>query len=184
MTRSINVSTAAILADDSLRLAHLLTFEFSTVLRFTDYGHSLSYSGNTFNAVNGFISLSDPSETEDLRVNSLTVQMSGVDQSFISIFLSSNWVNRRVLLQTAFLDSVDAVIGAPISIFDGLIIGFNITENEATSTVNITVASHWADFERKAGRLTNNNSQQYFFSGDLGMQFAASVVSDLKWGRK
>lgn len=184
MSRSINSSTAAVLANDSLRMAHLLTFEFSSTLRFTDYGHNLSYSSQTYIALNGFISLSDPAESEDLRVNSLTIQMSGVDQSFISIFLSGNWINRRALLQTAFLDANDAVIGAPISIFDGLITGFNITESETTSVVNITVASHWADFERKAGRLTNNNSQQYFFSGDLGMQFAASIVSDLKWGRK
>lgn len=184
MTRAIDTATAAILADDSVRLAHFLTFEFSTVLRFTDYGHSIDYDSNTYNAVNGFISLSDPSESEDLRVNTLTAQMSGVDQSFISIFLTGNWVNRRVVLQTVFLDASDDVIGEPITIFDGLISGFNISESEKTSVVNISIASHWADFERKAGRLTNNNSQQYFFSGDLGMQFAASVVSDLKWGRK
>lgn len=184
MTRPINASTSAILADSSLRLAHFITFEFSSVLRFTDYGHNITYSAQTYNAINGFIDLSDPSESEDLRVNSLTLQMSGVEQSFISIFLSGNWVNRRVIMQTVFLNATDVVIGAPITIFDGQISGFNISETEKTSIVNITVSSHWADFERKAGRLTNNNSQQYVFTGDLGMQFAASIVTDLKWGRK
>ena len=184
MTRSIHASTLAILADDAVRIAHFLTFEFTTTLTFTDYGHSIDYGGDTYTATNGFVSLSDPSESEDLRVNSLTVQMSGVEQSFISIFLSEDWVNRRVLLQTAFLNSSDVVIGTPITIFDGLISGFDISEGAKTSVVNITVSSHWADFDRKAGRLTNNNSQQYFFAGDVGMEFAASIVTDLKWGRK
>jgi hypothetical protein len=183
MTRTINSSTAAILGDDSIRFAHFLTFELSTVFRFTDYGHDLSYGGNGYNAISGFISLSDPSESEDLRVNSLNIEMSGVDQVVTGIFLAGNWVNRRVVLQTAFLDANDAVIGDPVTIFDGLIANFSLQENERSSIVTIAVASHWADFERKAGRLTNNNSQQYFFPGDLGMQFAANVVSDLKWGR-
>jgi hypothetical protein len=184
VTRAINSSTAAILSDPSLRLAHFVTMVFSSTLRFTDYGHNITNGGNTFVAVNGFIDISDPSESEDLRVNSLTLQMSGVDQTFIGVFLTENWINRRVILQTVFLDASDAVVGAPITIFDGLITGFEINESKDTSVVNITVASHWADFERKAGRLTNNNSQQYVFAGDLGMQFAASIVTDLKWGRK
>ena len=45
------------------------------------------------------------------------------------------------------------------------------------------MASHWADFEKKAGRFSNNNSQQYFFSGDVGFEYAANTVKDLKWGR-
>lgn len=183
MTRTIDAATLALLDDDSLRLAHLLTFEFSTTLRFTDYGHSLAYSGNTYNAVNGFLDLSDPTESEDLKINSLNVKMSGVEQSFIAIFLTGLWLNRRALLQVAFLDSSDAVVGEPISLFDGLISSFSINETNNTSEVDIVVASHWADFERKAGRVTNNHSQQYIFAGDLGMQFSANMVKELKWGR-
>lgn len=181
--RTIDGATAAILADDSLRIAHLLTFEFSSTLTFTDYAHDITHNAVTYLAANGFVGLSDPSESQELRINSLNVEMSGVDQSFISIFLSSNWVNRRTLLQTAFIDATGQVVGEPISIFDGLISDFDITESQNKSTVNITVSSHWADFERKAGRFTNSNSQQFFFAGDLGMDFSASIVTDLKWGK-
>jgi hypothetical protein len=184
MSRTIDAATLALLPNNSLRMAHLLTFVFPTTVRFTEYGHSLAYGGNTFNAVNGFLDLSEPSESEDLRINSLTVKMSGVEQSFISIFLSSTWLNRRALLQVAFLDVNDAVVGEPITLFDGLVSNFSINETSNTSSVDIVVASHWADFERKAGRLTNNHSQQYLFAGDLRMAFAASTVSDLRWGKR
>ena len=40
-----------------------------------------------------------------------------------------------------------------------------------------------ADFEKKSGRQTNNNSQQRFFSTDVGMDFSSQTVLDIKWGR-
>ena len=43
--------------------------------------------------------------------------------------------------------------------------------------------SHWADFEKKSGRKTNNTSQQRFFSADKGMEFSSENVLDIKWGR-
>jgi hypothetical protein len=47
----------------------------------------------------------------------------------------------------------------------------------------LTIVSHWADFEKKSGRQTNNNSQQRFFNTDVGMDFASQTVLDIKWGR-
>jgi len=52
------------------------------------------------------------------------------------------------------------------------------------SVLSLTVVSHWADFEKRSGRLTNNNSQQRFFSTDVGMNFSSQTVLDIKWGRK
>jgi hypothetical protein len=108
-----------------------------------------------------------------------------VEQSFISIFLSQNWINRRVVLSRAILNlTTDAVIQSPIVLFDGQITGYDIDEDEDGCEVIVKIASHWADFEKKAGRFTNNNSQQYYFAGDLGMEFAANTVAELKWGKK
>jgi hypothetical protein len=52
-----------------------------------------------------------------------------------------------------------------------------------TSIIDLACASHWADFERKAGRLTNINSQQYFFPADTGFRYAANSIKDIKWGK-
>ena len=38
--------------------------------------------------------------------------------------------------------------------------------------------------EKKSGRQTNNNSQQRFFSTDVGMDFSSQTVLDIKWGRE
>lgn len=183
MARTIDAAVVTALQADEIRLAHFVTMYFSSTLYITDYGHDIDYSGNTYEALNGFMGASDPTETRDLKVNSITLSMSGVDQTFISIFLNQDWVNRRVTLQTAVLDSADAVIGSPITVFDGQITQFQISESDKTSDVSISIASHWADFSRKAGRMTNTNSQQYYFSSDKGFEFSANSVQDIKWGR-
>ena len=65
----------------------------------------------------------------------------------------------------------------------GKIESFEIQEGEKDSTVGLSIVSHWADFEKKNGRKTNNTSQQRFFSTDVGMDFASQTVQDIKWGR-
>ena len=47
----------------------------------------------------------------------------------------------------------------------------------------LNITSHWGNFEKVSGRTTSDNSQQRFFSGDKGMEFAALTVKDIKWGR-
>ena len=81
------------------------------------------------------------------------------------------------------LDSSNAIIADPVLLYSGNIDTFQIDESETESTVILTVVSHWADFEKKSGRQTNNNSQQRFFNTDVGMEFASQTVLDIKWGR-
>ena len=59
-----------------------------------------------------------------------------------------------------------------------------INEQPKTSSLTLSIVSHWADFNKKNGRKTNNTSQQRFFSTDVGMDFASQTVQDIKWGRE
>jgi len=75
-------------------------------------------------------------------------------------------------------------VGAPILIFDGILTGYAIEDTEEESKVTVQMASHWKDFEKENGRRTNHNSQQLYFAGDEGFEFAPKSIKDLKWGRK
>ena len=68
-------------------------------------------------------------------------------------------------------------------LYSGNIDTFQIEESTNSSSNNLAVVSHWADFEKKSGRQTNNNSQQRFFNTDVGMDYASQTVLDIKWGR-
>ena len=81
------------------------------------------------------------------------------------------------------LDDNGALIADPFLLYKGAIDTFSINETNTESLVNLTIVSHWADFNKVSGRKTNNSSQQRFFSTDVGFDFSSQTVLDLKWGR-
>ena len=82
------------------------------------------------------------------------------------------------------MNDSNSLIADPFLFYKGKIDGFSISETDTASTVNLGIVSHWADFEKKNGRKTNNTSQQRFFSTDVGMNFSSETVLDIKWGRE
>ena len=183
MSRSLNASVITEIAKDSVTMCHLVKMSLSTVQYMTDASYDIAYDGNTYASSNYFMSMDSVEESSDVRVNSLNIELSSVGQSFTSAFLSNPYIGKQVVIYRAFLNSSGSIIGVPVVIYDGRIDGFDMNESETDSTITVSVASHWSDFEKKAGRYTNSNSQSLFFTGDDGFEFAGNTVKDIKWGR-
>ena len=187
MARTLTTAVKNELATNEIRPIHLITIGFATPVNITDCGFSLtsSISGSsvTYSPSSFLVSLPSFTEETDVTKTSLNLTLSGADQTFISTCLNENIVNDSVDIFRGFLDSSNTIIADPILLYSGNIDTFQIDETTTESTVILTVVSHWADFEKKSGRQTNNNSQQRFFNTDVGMDFASQTVLDIKWGR-
>lgn len=183
MARGIDAATIAALQTDSFNMAHLIQLDFSTVLRFTEWSRNISALSSTFVSSAHLIGIGDSSESTDIRANSIDLVMSGVEQSFIALFLTNNYMDVRARIWKAVLDSSDAIIGAPFLAFDGRISSYSISDDTGASEISIEISSHWKDFDLSKGRRTNRNSQQYYFPSDKGMDFSGVVVKNLKWGK-
>ena len=187
MARTLTTSVKNQLATNEIRPVHLITIGFGTPVNITDCSFSLtsSISGSSVTYTPSSFLLSIPSFTEetDVTKTSLNLALSGADQTFISTCLNENVVNDSVDIFRGLLDYNNSLISDPILLYSGNIDTFQIDESESESSVILTIVSHWADFEKKSGRQTNNNSQQRFFSTDVGMDFASQTVLDIKWGR-
>ena len=187
MTRNLTSSIKTALATNDIRPFHLLTIGFSTPVNFTDSTYSLtsSISGSsvTYSPSSFIIGVSDFTEEIDVTKSTLTISLSGADQTFISTVLNENVTNDEVTIFRGLLNSSNALVADPFLLYKGSIDTFSINETEKDSTVQLNLVSHWADFEKTSGRKTNNNSQQRFFSTDVGMDFSSQTVLDLKWGR-
>ena len=188
MTRNLTTALKNELANYVLRPVHLITFNFTTPVNFTDCSFALtsSVSGSsvTYNP-QGFVKgLSQFSEEVDITKSSLRIGLSGVDQTYISIVLNENIVNDAVQIFRGFLDLNNSLIADPFLLYDGQIDKFEINEGEDSSEIIFTIVSHWADFEKISGRKTNPTSQQRFFNLDDGMEFSSQTVQDIKWGRE
>lgn len=184
MSRVSNSATIAALASDSIRLATLIKLDFPTPIYLTDYGQDIVYSTITYDASSYILEVGDANESGEIRVNSMDLTLSAVYQSYVSLFLQSDYVNKRVLVQRVCLDDNGDVIGEPITYFDGRIVAFDIEDSGTDSKITIELASHWQDFDKIQNRKTNTKSQQFWFPNDKGFEYAASIITNLKWGRK
>jgi len=187
MTRSLTTAVKNELATNDIRPVHLITISFSTPVNITDCSFpltsSVSGSSVTYAASDFILGISNHTEETDITKSSVNLNLSGADQTFISTVLNENVVNDNVDIFRGFLNDSNGLIADPFLLYKGKIESFEIQEGEKDSTVGLSIVSHWADFEKKNGRKTNNTSQQRFFSADVGMDFASQTVQDIKWGR-
>jgi len=149
---------------------------------------------NTYSAQGEFMGHTPINEDFDVKVGKFSVNLSGLPSGYISKFVNAECEGKRVVVYKAFLDlntleiiGTDSAGGtAVIMMFDGEIYNVTIQETAETCTISIDVSSHFADFERTAGRRTNNWSN-WLFQGsqyDTCMEKAGFVGnSEFLWGR-
>jgi len=149
---------------------------------------------NTYSAQGQFMGYTPITEDFDVRVGKFSVTLSGLSSGYIDKFIGNEPEGKRVCVYKAFLDlnTLD-IIGTdsagqtgPILMFDGEIYNVNIQETAETCTISVDVSSHFADFERTAGRKTNNWSNWLFQDAkyDTAFEKAGFVGnSEFLWGR-
>lgn len=150
--------------------------------------HDVVYDGNTYTSLGQFLSIGDIQETGELQINTVSVGISAIPNTIVNLFFNYNYIDRPIRVYRAYfkqsggsLDNGD-FLGA-ILIFDGRMDKPVLQDDpNGTSIVAIEARNNWADYERKGGRHTNHDEHQFFFPGDMGMEFSSQVVQDLKWG--
>ena len=148
-----------------------------------DIVSSVSGSSRTYQTNGHLRNITGVNETNKPTKNTLSLSLSGVDQTYISLALSENIINSEVYIYRGFLNTSNALIADPFLLFFGTIDEYKITDTTETANLVLQITSHWGNFSKTSGRVTTDNAQQRFFSGDKGMEFAALTVRDIKWGR-
>jgi hypothetical protein len=149
----------------------------------TDAWRSVASGGRTYTANGHFLSFDGLSEAADLQVPQITVSLSAVDLSWVSIALTKNHIDRRLVISKAFLDYTQAVITSPVVVFDGRMDGMSIADSpDGKCSVTVNATSQFSDFYRKAGRHTNSQEQNVFFPGDKFFDYAVNLNKQIRWG--
>jgi hypothetical protein len=147
---------------------------------------------NTYVAQGNFIGFSGMSEEMDVKVGKFTISLSAIGNDYISKFLGYEVEGKRVTIYKAFLsfgvngDQPLGLVAAPILMYDGTIYNFSINETAKTCQVSVDCSSLFADFERTAGRRTNNWSNWLFQGEQYDKAFEKSGwvgQTEFKWGR-
>lgn len=183
--RGMSAAMLTEIAKQNVKMVHLVQFHFSTIEYITDWQINIPWDGNDYLSLGNLLSIPPIPEIINPRVGSIPIKFSGVNQANISTALTEDYTDIQVINYIGLLNTSYSLIVDPILIYDGRIDNYELNENpgEGTSTLTWHVASHWADFEKRSGRRTNDNDQQNLFSGDKGFEFSSEIVKDLKWGK-
>lgn len=194
MSRALNAATLSNIGNTDLQIFHLITFYFGTPFRLTDFAHDISYDfglgSETFLATGRLASTSSFEEQSDLTNPSVEITLTGANAADISLALTENFNNEQVVIRRGFFDSSgntsDAnIIAAPFIVFDGRVDSFSIADNplEGESAVSWKISSHWADWDKIAGRKCNNQNAKLYFPSEEGFSHCYDQIGQKTWGR-
>jgi len=190
MSRGLHSDITTELAKDSIRYSDLVELflpggtQRQTNAPFDIVTTTSTGGSGTFSANGELLSFDLVSETLEARVNQISIVLSAVSNTFTNLFMNNDYLNSRVCVHRVFYDSAFQQINNPVLMWDGEIVGYRIGENKRTSTIAVVSSSVFYDFERVAGRRTNDKSQQNISPGDRGLEFSTSAIGKIKWGRE
>lgn len=154
----------------------------------TDSYRSVLWNGNTYGGFGHALGFSGLVETAEVRITDASLQISGVDQTWISILLSKQYIDRRLLIYKLFFNqATELLIVDPVNIHDGRLDEPRVDEDPASGKCVVTFKSRdqFADFERLSGRHTNPNDQNLWFPNDRAFDMNAQLAGhryDAVWG--
>jgi hypothetical protein len=169
----------------SIRIADFVRVNTgSEIYRFTTAPSDTTVSAvdsNPFLAVGTLMKIGDVQRDIKSTANETTVTLVGIDTTMLGWVLGQNVKGSQIQMWHGFYNTDDQLItsggtGGLYQFFSGIITSFTISESwmeETRSYVGtITVAASAIQLilqNRIAGRYTNNNSWQFFNSGDTSM---------------
>ena len=188
MSRTIHADTRAALQSGACAWVRLYDIRYpgNGRLRHTDAGVDVVDTSQspsaTYKPSPAILEAGDIVETAEPRANTLTLTLDAVSPAMVGALLSQPVTGWTVVVRGAALDAAGAVIGDPLLRFAGFGSGWGLRAGGAAPRIALEVSSHWAAWQVVRGRLTNSESQQALFSGDLGFDSAGLESGDLKWG--
>jgi hypothetical protein len=181
MPRSLSSDLQTQVSSTATKTAFLVELNLSSTIRLTDWYSNVTYDSNSYEAGGSFLTVDSTTETGQLQVNEINLGFSNITDQVRSLVQDGSFTDKTVEIYLAYFNSDETIIGA-INFFTGQIRNVSIQEDIDNSTLNMTVASHWANWNLTKGRHFSDESQQSFSSGDKGMEFATQVKEDVRWG--
>lgn len=187
MSRTISAALQTEFDAKRTYIFHLLRFDFDTPTYYTDLPYSIIFGGNTYISAGDMIEVEDVTEELELKYDTLSIMLSGVNQANIAIALTAAYIDKKVKMYIGAVDVNGDIVVDPMEYYTGLVESFSIGEDVKTgkSTLVWVAGSHWSLFDMVSGRMTNDADQQYHFPGDKGLEFASEIITEQvsTWGR-
>ena len=177
----MNSATQTEVAKNTITGYELLELELDDgTHRFTNGAWDADYDGNTFQALGNFLGFSDIQENTQMQIAEVTVTLTGLRQEDFGFFVNANFIDRPVRIYRQLWNDTSGIVGT-FKIFEGRLKNAAVEDDGEQLTIGGTASSQFVDFERTAGRTTNDDEQQFYYPGDRFFEFSSEVLREIKW---
>ncbi len=177
MSRTIHADTLAALSDPTVRFMYMVEIQMdSGTIAFNGALKNYVVDSKTFVGLGNLGRVGAVQESTQLDPASISISLSGVNQTLVAAILGENYLNRRGLVYIAILDESDNIIGDPILHFDGLIASLDITYGR-TSSISLTLNDRLVLWNRPKVRRYTKQDQQVSYPSDKGFDFVESIAN-------
>jgi len=181
MPRSLSSELQTQVSSTATKTAFLVELNLSSTIRLTDWYSNVTYDSNSYEAGGSFLTVDSTTETGQLQVDEINLGFSNITNQVRTLVQDGAFTDKTVEIYIAYFNEDETIVGA-INYFTGQIRNVSIQESIDNSILNMTVASHWANWNLTKGRHYSDESQQTFSTGDKGMEFATQVKENVRWG--
>ena len=159
-------------------------FDSGATRMWSGYG-TLTWGGYEWLGAGHLLSISEMTETQELRATGATIGLSGIPSDLLALALAEPYQGRLVKIYIGAMDSAGAVIADPYQIFAGRCDTVEISEGSDTSTITVSVESRLIDLERARARRYEHIDQQIDYPDDKGLEYVSSIQDmEITWGRQ
>lgn len=187
MPRTLDSLQEAHLAGEVVRLCYLVELDLPDgFVRITTCPFSLVIDGNTYTGAGNLGKISEVTQSTEMRSDSVTLTLSGLNVAYISIARGANYQGRTGKLQMLFMDEDYQPIGDPVPIMTGIIDTMPYKITNQTFEINVVLTNRFSKWENAPDSPRfSDGDQQSKFSGDTFFSRIPNLIAgkEILWGR-
>lgn len=160
----------------------------TTTYTFCNAAAPVTVNGITFTNLGALLGVGDVQRDIKATSDDMTISLTGIDPTWVSVILGTYIKGSTVEVWRGFLDSNNQIITTPTQQFfkryQGIINNVSISENFDSqarirvATCSVSCSSMRRILEnRMSGVKTNQQSWQFFYSGDASMNRVATIAN-------
>ena len=185
MSRTLTTAMSNAVTADVVRPVLLIRMVFDTApLHVWNGVGDLTFSSNTYSGLGDLISISTIEETSDVSASGINVVLTGLKSSFLSTALNEDYQNRPITVFLGFLSAGSSDVVGTLILFKGRMISLEVVDTPEGARVRIDAENRLLDLRRPSNLRYTKESQNFLFSGDVGLNRVNSLMDkEIIWGR-
>lgn len=130
------------------------------------------------------LSVSDVSESTEVRANGVRLSLSGVSSALITKARDEDYQGRELKILLGAMDASNSVIDDPVVMFSGFMDTMTINDGGETAVISVTAENRLIEFEKTRVRRYTAEDQKIDYPNDKGLEFVAEMAEkEIVWGR-